>query len=329
MNSDMNSVQTSGTPKPYTPEAATPPAAPVAPVPEDFSFKIPDVPTANPAGTIPTDSLPNSVKPPKKGRGAVTGVIAFLVVIALGALGYFVIYPMFAGNNNAQPPASQTSETNAGAPATETTPAATTETATETSTATTSAPSAIPSAIIHSSLFKTADASVTSSWPLAAADLINVNAGVSKGPAFVEVVPQDQNGNPVSFSDMLRSLISADLTQSGLNTAFDPTRTSAFLYVDASGTQWIGFAAQLSSASALVDEKASFAQIFESNTNLKNFFAQNPGTEGAWKNGEPATANRYVSFSKSGYAIDYGWSNNTLIVAASYDGYKLAVRSLQ
>ncbi len=322
MASDLNSIQGGGSPESYSPSipTATPSETTPGPVP-DANFQIPSVPAAAP------ENLPanNGGPKPKKSRGALVGLIVFLVVVALGALGYFVVYPMFTTAN----PNSQTSSVN-------TAPQPVNNTSTETTTLPAAAPESTSStstspmpSISHQSLFKTVSAAIISTSSVSASTLSNLNISTTSNPALVEVVFEDQNGNPLTLSDMLKSLISADLTKSGLDQAFDPAYTSAFVYLDGNGTRWLGFVAKLSATSSLVDEKASFGQILESNTNLKNFFSKDPGTEGAWKNGDSATSNRYVLFSKNGYTIDYGWNNDTLVISSSYDGYKAALGGLQ
>lgn len=264
------------------------------------------------------------------------GIVSFVVVIALGALGYFVVYPMFSTSSPSKTQTVQintTTENQAPTSTGETQPVAvvttTTESTSSSETTTTPVVATSTEPVVHQSLFQNTDGSITLNNPIKASALDGLNLGTSKEPAFVEVAFDDQNGNPIGFSDLMKSLISADLTQSGLSQAFNPAYTSGFVYVDSSGQRWLGFAAKLSATSTLVDEKASFAQIFESNTNLKNFFATDPGTEGAWKNGDPTTSNRYVLFSKNGYGLDYGWKNDTLIISSSYDGYKAAIQNLK
>lgn len=360
MASDLNSIQNGGTPQSYTPQTPAPetpkqspapapspkpaPGAPAVPgaTPSDnnFNFEIPQVPTD--MNQMPgTEAAP---MPKKKGKGAVVGLIAFVIVLALGAIGYFLIYPMFTGSKPAptetattQPVTTPENNQNqlpvtAGvATTTETsTPAAGTTTPAASETATTTETSTAPAAPTeHVSLFATTDGSVTSATPLSGSDLASLSLGTSKEPALVEVTFKNQNGNLIPFSTLMQSLLSMDLSKSGLSQAFDPASVSGFVYVDANGNRWLGFVAKLTATSSLVDEKASFGQIFESNTNLKNFFSTDPGTEGAWKDGEAATSNRYVLFSKNGYGIDYGWKGNTLVISSSYDGYKAAIQDLQ
>ncbi len=327
MASDLNSVGSGSVPQSYAPAASGP--APQAPAQksESTDFQIPG-PAMDTSGT--QEGLPpGGVPKPKKGKGMMVGVVVFLVVIALAAIGYFLVYPMFGGTKAptvaTNPPATNTPANNNALPpiggnATPPVPTSTNET---------SSPTTTPAPIVHSSLFQTTDASINSPVIVSSINLKTVDLTTTKTPALVEVVPQDQNGNPIAFSDIMKSLISMDLTQSGLNQAFDPAYTAEFAYVDAQGNRSLGLVAKLSATSSLVDEKATFGQIFEANTNLKNFWGEDPGTEGAWKSGDATTFNRYVLFSKNGYGLDYGWKNDVLVISSSYDGYKLAVQSLQ
>ncbi len=343
MASDLNSIQSGGAPQSYTPQTPTPPPptpsqAPSA-TPDNFNFEIPQVPTG--MDQVAGNSAPQVPTGKKKGKGALIGLIAFIIVLALGAVGYFLVYPMFSVT---KPPAeTATTEQPVTVPTTtETTgtSAAVTTTGTSTGTSTNESSSSqttastttttVPQApLVHTSLFAATNGSINSASPISGANLANLSLGTSKEPALVEVTFTDQNGNLIPFSTLMQSLLSMDLSNSGLTQAFDPASVSGFVYVDSSGARWLGFVAKLTATSSLVDEKASFAQIFEANTNLKNFFAADPGTEGAWKSGDAATSNRYVLFSKNGYGIDYGWKGDVLVIASSYDGYKAALQSLQ
>lgn len=337
MASDLNSIQSGGAPQSYTPQTPMPPPAPSqAPsaAPDNFNFEIPQVPTG--MDQVAGNSAPQVPTGKKKGKGALIGLITFIVVLALGAVGYFLVYPMFAGT---KPPAETvttggavttptTTETTGTSVAVTTTGTSTNASSSQTTTSSTT--TTTPQApLAHTSLFAATDGSINSASPISGANLANLSLGTSKEPALVEVTFTDQNGNSIPFSTLMQSLLSMDLSNSGLTQAFDPASVSGFVYVDSSGARWLGFAAKLTATSSLVDEKASFAQIFEANTNLKNFFAADPGTEGAWKSGDAATSNRYVLFSKNGYGLDYGWKGDVLVIASSYDGYKAAIQDLQ
>ena len=340
MASDLNSIQSGGTPESYTPQTPAPaptPATPQTPstTPDNFNFEIPQVPTG--MDQVAGNSAPQVPTGKKKGKGALIGLIAFIIVLALGAVGYFLIYPMFAVTKppaepvtTEQPVTMPTTTETTGTSAVVTTTGTSTNATSSSQTTTSSTATTTPQApLAHTSLFATTDGSINSASPISGANLANLSLGTSKEPALVEVTFTDQNGNLIPFSTLMQSLLSMDLSNSGLTQAFDPASVSGFVYVDSSGARWLGFVAKLTATSSLVDEKASFAQIFEANTNLKNFFATDPGTEGAWKSGDAATSNRYVLFSKNGYGIDYGWKGDVLVIASSYDGYKAALQGLQ
>jgi cytoskeletal protein RodZ len=338
MASDLNSIQSGGTPESYTPQTtATPPPAPQTPsaTPDNFNFEIPQVPTG--MDQVAGNSAPQVPTGKKKGKGALIGLIAFIIVLAVGAVGYFLVYPMFTATKppaetvtTEQPVATPTTTETTGVPAVVTTTETSTNTTSSSQTTASSTATTTPQApLAHTSLFGTTDGLINSTSPISGTNLTSLSLGTSKEPALVEVTFTDQNGNLIPFSTLMQSLLSIDLSNSGLTQAFDPTSVSGFVYVDSSGARWLGFVAKLTATSSLVDEKASFAQIFEANTNLKNFFAADPGTEGAWKSGDAATSNRYVLFSKNGYGIDYGWKGDVLVIASSYDGYKAALQDLR
>lgn len=102
-----------------------------------------------------------------------------------------------------------------------------------------------------------------------------------------------------------------------------------FVYRD-KGTDLIGFIAK-AKPTISVESFAAMGGI-ETSNNLHNFYLTDPGTIGVFKEG---TVNsqfiRYASFSKAGYAFDYGWLKDTsgnryFVVSSSYSGIKEAVK---
>lgn len=344
MNSDMNSIKTGETPKPYAPAApsapATPPPPPAGIATKDAgsgspSFDLPKMdfgPTTPPTVGAPGSgtSSPSPIPPKKGGKGLFVGIITVIIVVGLAVLGYFVIYPMFfatptlqttppAATNNPAPNTSATpaltAENPVVAPATTTVPATTTE---STQTATSSAPA--PTANLLST---PADVSLTASTVTTGALLPSLNISKANLPELAQVSYIDQSGNPIGFNAIMQTVFGMNLNSSAvLGNAWNDALTSGLVYVDASGTEWLGFATTINSSASLAAVKSAFDQTFEANSNWAGVFAADPGTAGAWKSGSTAgIANRYLTFS-NGESLNYGWSGNTLVISTSYNGFK-------
>ena len=148
-------------------------------------------------------------------------------------------------------------------------------------------------------------------------------------PSLTEIVYKDSNGNLTKFSDILNGTLGLDITSNpALASAFNDQTATGLVYTDANGTRWLGFAAQLTSGA---NASAAFQQSFEAIASYSNLFASDPGTIQTWKDGQIAgvTGNRYLLFGNSGFAIDYGWVGNKLVIMTSYSGFKEAVNRLK
>ena len=325
MESDISSIQTGETtPKTYVPQQAqTAPSASaggggVADI-NPQSFELPKVDTIN--------QQPQAV-PVKKKNGLFVGIVIFIVLVGLAALGYFVVYPIFFGESQ------QTSPVANITPETETPPvtppqnetAATSTTAPETSQTTPEQEK--PS---HISAFKIpADASMEVTSVITGGSLGNITLSTAKNPSIVEVTIKDGVGNLSSFGAIMQAIFGGDFSSGALLNAFPNTGVSQFIYVDAENNRAIGIIAKADQSASLADVKAAFAQTFEANKNYSGLFTTDPGIPGLWKNGQTSgIQNRYLTFSNPGFSINYGWSGNTLIISGSYEGFKAAVAHIQ
>jgi len=318
MASDMQSINTgSPTPKPYAP------AAPSSGNIPSFSAPTPPPPAPEQSFQIPqTDTSATSTSPEtpvkKSNKGLFTVIIIVIAVIALAALGYFVIYPIFFASPVTPAPVATT-------PATEPTPTPTPEN--------TPAPAPTVPAPVHISLFTVpADSSLEMSTVTTGATLANTSLNTTAAPAISEITYKDSSGNLMRFSDILRAATGLDIATSQiLATAFNDLTATGLIYVDSNNAKWLGFAAQLASGADTASVGAAFKQTLESVTNYDGFFVSAPGTAQTWKDGQISgvTGNRYLLFSNSGFAVDYGWVGSKLVIMTSYNGFKEAARRLQ
>ena len=95
--------------------------------------------------------------------------------------------------------------------------------------------------------------------------------------------------------------------------------------------RWLGFAAQLNSSADLTSISTAFSQAFESVSDYSSLFAGAPGAAKIWKASQVTgtTNHRFLTFANSGFAIDYGWVGNKLVISTSFDGFKEIIKRLQ
>ncbi len=328
MGSDISSIQTGdATPKTYTPQQAPAAASPSAPAEKTAgvnpqSFELPKMDIGMNQQT--------PMGPVKKKNGVFVALVVFIIVVGLAALGYFVVYPLFFGKSEPTPivntaPEPQVPPTT---PPAEEPLATTTATSTATTTPETAVPPEKPS---HVSVFKTpADVSAESTSVITGASLSGVTFSSPKAPSVTEVVNKDATGNLVSFGTIMQTIFGGDFSSGALLNGFPSANVSEFIYTNASGNRALGIIAKADAAASLAGLKTAFAQAFEASKGLAGVFAADPGTPGSWKDGQTSgVQNRYLTFSNSGFSINYGWSGNVLIVSGSYDGFKAALQHLQ
>ncbi len=319
MSSDVSSIKDSGggAPRPYVPPPQVRPREefkPQAPAgtpfaPQGFS------PIQNPTSSIQPKvmepmKMPAPGKPVKKsGGGLFYALLVLLIVLGVAALGYFVVYPKFFAKNT---------------PAPEVTPPATTPEVTPPPVET--PPATTPQ--VHASLFKTAaDKSVSLSVGSTATSRLFKDAlqnEVASTPELRELTAQKGGDAFLGTAELLSALFPS---LQGTSNLFqdDPT---LFVYVNQAGSA-PGVALKAKSGVSLDDLKTAVAQI-EASSNLANIFLSNPPTtSGTWKSGTAGgVPTRYVVLG-TGFAFNYGWVQDVLVMSASYDGLKEAARRLQ
>ncbi|MGC9610753.1 MAG: hypothetical protein ABSE68_00830 [Minisyncoccia bacterium] len=324
MASDIQSINTgSSAPKPYAPQTSAPENLPIAPVSslpgQGQSFQIPQ-----------TDTAPGQIQEPpapKKGSGKLFMILISVIAIAgLAALGYFVVYPIFFAA-----PVETTLPTGQDVVL----PPTTNEPVTPAPEATTTVPPAVsepnPPAPSHVSPFSIpADATIEAASTVTGAALSGLNINSLSSPNITEIVYRGSDGNFIGFASFLKAMTGADLSNTPIETAFVDQGASGLVYTDASGTRWLGLIAPLKNGETTETDASLFKSAFEKSTGYNNLFAGDPGAPKAWKSSAVTglTDHKYLLFANSGFAIDYGWVGNKVIIMTSFDGLKEAIKRI-
>lgn len=344
MQSDIESIKQSGgenpIPKPFTPPEIKNKNNMEL---EDLSKEEGMIKPNNAEGVIPPS------EPPKK-KLKVFILITVLILVIAGAVfvGYKYIYPMFKPAlqvSQEQPavipenvvpvteipmPGSPASEVvppvsevippveELPAPTPETTPVPTPVVLKQhVSLLVTSADSIVP-------LILTASTSLVSIKDLLTAEAANKSATAT---SLKEVTLADQGGQLV-FADTLPMFLSS-FTSTELAPLFDEDFTSVIFY-DVNGA-WFGMIAKPKEGADIAAVKTLMSKL-ESSTDLANLYIQAPGTPAVvgFKSGSANNLPlKYLSFSKTGASLNYGWtSNNLLVISTSYNGVKAMLTKL-
>lgn len=271
------------------------------PVPERIFQRPPLAPEASnepvfrPNMTAPETSATLS---PKKGNRGIWIVIGLVVVVGLGALGYFVVYPLLF------PAASPVTPT----------------------------PSPLPSpspAFLHRSLFSI-PASAQTMLKLEPTDRTTIlqalgavaEQGILTGSSQ-ELIIVHTDGSQIRLSSYLPAfgVFSADQLALWFEDDF-----TAFLFYDDLGV-WPGYVFKVKPGMSSEEIKSSLAQL--ETIPLEPFFLENPGTFGVFRdgnvNGHP---NRYAAGEMPGAALEYLIVNDFVILTTSYPAAQEAVHLL-
>jgi hypothetical protein len=243
-------------------------------------------------------------------------LVIALILIALAALGYFVVFPLMN-----QPAAEEPA---AVAPLPESPALPTPENP---------APEqpVVPTggAVQHVSFFLT-PADVIDSAVLSEVSLVGLKNSLTFDTAEVSILRE------INFSNTQgQSIAAATLASLIDSTTFAPSvmeRFSAdatfFTFTNMQGT-WPGLVLEARDAASL-PTLAMTTQSIEDGHSLTGYFLVDPGTPSMWKSGQAfGLATRYLSFTQPGAALNYGWVGTKLVVSASYDGLKAALGRLQ
>jgi len=227
-----------------------------------------------------------------------------ILVVALGLVGYYVIYPMIYGAQ--QVPV-------AGTPVVvENTPAVGTPVATVVT-----AP--------HQTLFVKPVSAVANGVlaDLTSVDIIEVFQNEAKkiAPAgTLKEVVFSKDGAPVAFRQYLNAL-APDIAAAELSSVAEDNFT-AFLYYDSKGI-WPGYVAQLKPQATMAGASAVIGKL--ESADISKFYVAYPGIAGEFKTGPFKNAPiRYAKFSQPGASFNYGILGNYVLISASFDGFKAA-----
>lgn len=285
-----------------------------------------------PPGAPPTPPtpIPPLVAPKGGGKKVFVALLSFLVAIALGAVGYFFVYPLLS--ENAPAPEAEVSPS-PSLPAPEPPPAEPQAPPQETPPPVTETPSEDPFSGIsgipaHRSLFRTA-ADTTTEVILTAPTLEALKRALPSGavaaPVFTEVVMKMPSGNVFPFSAVAKLLAPTFFTDTRL-ASFDDDATY-FTYAAPNGT-WFGIAVSLKPGVPIGPIQDTMAE-FQRDPDLANFFLENPGERGVWKDGlvrgKPTSQ---VSFATPGATFSYTWFERTLLISTNLTAAEQAASRL-
>lgn len=223
-----------------------------------------------------------------------------VVVVGLGLLGYYVVYPLLFPAQEVAP-----------APAEPRVPAGKTE-----------AP------LSHQSLFLTAPdgevkVNLTALTPPEIFGAIQTEALSALPAGSIKELSISGVDGQVAFADYMGALleIGPESIRAIANDDF-----SGFVYYDSRGI-WPGYVASLKSSASQSDAMGVLAQL--ESADVRRFYANDPGINDVWKDGpfkgQPV---RYSSFSAPGASFNYGVVGNYVIISTSFDGLKKAVEYL-
>lgn len=326
--SDVKTLQETGgqNVKPYVPENISPasfePAnnagEPAKPAEQMFQPPQPQNPTM--ASEI------NAVPAKQHQKGLINGLIVFVVIVALGAAGYFFVYPKFFGPPAENPivnepitPISETPEMPIEPLVPIVLPATTTEENVATSTNSSETKTFI------SLLQKPADSSQEKTLTnIDATSLKNTATDLATGTAATkEIILKKENGEPVSFGEIMATILPTVFT-SEITSQFEDYQYSVIAFSDSQG-MWLNYVGKAKTDADLAALKNKINLIEAAN--LTNTFLNTSGSQqGEWKTG---TNNRYLSFSQNGNALNYGWFNDKLLITTSYSAWQAITPKIQ
>jgi len=252
-------------------------------------------PSFRPETQVPGDITGMEEEPPK-GKKPWLWIILGIVIIGLGLLAYFVVFPLISSPPTSSPTPSPSPTTGIITP----TP--------------------------HNSLFlmpvpdeaeinleNFLFSTITNNLQLIAANRLPDNT-------IQEVAVLDAHESQVPWSSYLSTFLPT-LTPTQLETWFEDDFT-AFIFYDAKGA-WPGYVAKIKN-SANIDTAKATLTILET-SDLSKFYLSPPGVFGQFKNGQiNGKATRYAVGGIPGAALNYGFVNSYFIVSTSYDGLRAA-----
>lgn len=298
-------------PRPQMPP--TPPPPPVQPRPESFTVRTmaSDLQAPKPSEVMPpekgptppplspeTNMMVSMEEEPPRPKSWVYIIGGIIILIALVAVGYFVVYPLLTSEESTTPPTDDT------------------------------LPVSQPS---HQSYFTSAPA-VMAEIRLGRIDLSEITFALqieSMKPVADESIKElamlDANGDQIPFHDYFGTL--APVVDHMALAQLLENDFTAFLYYDVNGI-WPGYVAKIKSGADLVQLNSELSQL--SPADLATLFITPSGTLSSFKdgavNGFPA---RYTSGSAPGAAFSYTILYNRFVLfSTSYAGAQVAAELL-
>lgn len=315
MANDIQAIRESGGSIPGSQLTVSPsmpmsePKTPVIPeISEIPGYTGPEESIFQPATPSPSATFSSPASLPKKSKflKSFLIIIGVLIILSgLGALGYFVVYPLIF-------------------PTPETTPLTT---QTPTSTPATQAES---SKIIHHSLFKTMPKGGFKEITIAdisRESILNGLKSVFKPDEITNNLREAvlfYKDEMVNFNQFTKAIFPELHFSPLLEPVFESDFT-IFVFKDKKG-DWPGFVATIKD---LVENEGVIKENLtklETSNNVKNFYFSDPGTAEGFKDGKIDNINvRYTLFTQPGAAFSYVLKNNLLIVATSYSSLQAAI----
>ncbi len=323
MSSDVASIKESGggEPKPYNPQVEN-----LQPM---QSFSEVPIPQPEIGGVAPMAPQQEYIAPKPKMNMYVI-IVGILVAVVVIVLGYFFVYPLLSPSVQTPPAQQVVPNPEAQVPAAgEPLPPNPSETTTTSAVVPPEAPATGPATVVmHSSLFKTS-ADASSEVTLASLALPEVKKAIQSGsvevPIFKEIVFKNDTGKVYAASSILSVFIPSVFTEN-VSSLFEKD-FSFFTYVDKTDV-WPGVVLKLAVGADITAAKAEIAKL-EINNEIGSLFFSQPGTASVWKDGKVGSfAGRYIPFSTKGFAFNYAWVNDYLILSTSYVGEQAAVKNL-
>ncbi|MEK7612011.1 MAG: hypothetical protein AAB407_01595 [Patescibacteria group bacterium] len=152
---------------------------------------------------------------------------------------------------------------------------------------------------------------------LAARNSLELVAGNSQSAGTLqEVSVQNSTGGQIPFAQYM-SVFAPELTVTNMEQWFDEDFTT-FIHYDANGA-WPGYVARLKSGVNIDEVRASVMAL--EGTMIANFYLGNPGTFGAFKDGQINTMpTRYSVGSIPGASFNFAILGNYFVITTSYPG---------
>lgn len=336
MQSDIESVKQSGgenpMPKPFTPpEIKTQPNMEL----EDLSKEEGMIKPGNGEGVVPPS------EPPKK-KLKIFILIAVLILVVAGAVfaGYKYIYPMFKPAMPVSVPVEQPAVIPENLPVAETVPpvAESVPPVEELIAPVQEEIIPVPPPVVlkqHISLLVSPADSLVSLALSASTSMVSIKelltaeaANKSEAATALKEAALSDLGGQLVFADILPMFLPA-FASVELAPLFEEDFTNVIFY-DSNGA-WPGMVAKLKEGADIAAAKTLMAKL-ETSADLANLYLQDPGVAAAagFKDGKANNlALRYLSFSKTGASLNYGWTgNNLLVISTSYNGVKAMLTKL-